>query len=104
LVVLLIQEADLGSKDLGSKDLDSKDLGSKDSEQDRCMVLEAIPVTVELEVTRVLEHPALGLGVFLLTLEVFTANSLVSTVNTANKIHTVNTASTINRVFTVRVL
>jgi hypothetical protein len=104
LVVLLIQEADLGSKDLGSKDLDSKDLGSKDSEQDRCMVLEAIPVTAESEVTRVLEHPALGLGVFLLTLEVFTANSLVSTVNTANKIHTVNTASTINRVFTVRVL
>jgi hypothetical protein len=86
--------------------MDSKDLGSKDSELDRCMEqeLEAIPVTAELEVTRVLEHPALGLGVFLLTLEVFTANSLVSTVNTANKIHTVNTASTINRVFTVRVL
>ncbi len=78
---------------------DNKDSALEDHFTELAL-LEDFPVTVE--VIRVLVP--LGSGVFLLTLEVFTDNRLVSTVNSVNKILTVNTASTINRVFTVKAL
>ena len=80
---------------------DNKDSALEDHFTELAL-LEDIPVTAE--VIRVLVLLALGSGAFLLTLEVFTDNRLVSTVNSVNKILTVNTASTINRVFTVKAL
>ena len=80
---------------------DNKDSALEDHFTELAL-LEDIPVTAE--VIRVLVLLALGSGAFLLTLEVFTDNRLVSTVNSVNKILTVNTASTINRVFMVKAL